>query len=281
MYTGALNSVFSRRMLRSLCSTTSAIGVSDDVIRLLTAWGCTTLGDGLSSLYRYLQRSHRNEYIYKSALFNKIILGIHSPNTSTAFEELSIADSIADFVVVNGVGTVYEIKTDLDTTKRLEAQIADYYTAFDRVVVVCGQGMAEDLLGRYSDSPLGIYELTQRGTIRRHKEPEGVQDDLSPVSMLGMLRKAERKEILCELGSPVPDVAPVYFSRACLEELERLPIEHVHKAFLKVLKRRGAEVDARAVRNLPKELRLPGYMARITLDQTETALEKLARPLAI
>lgn len=57
---------------------------------------------------------HRNEYVYKNVLLNRIVMGRHSTRTSTAFTEVPIGDSIADFLIINGKATVYEIKTDLE-----------------------------------------------------------------------------------------------------------------------------------------------------------------------
>ena len=44
-----------------------------------------------------------------------------------ALTELPVGDSKADFIMINGRGVVYEIKTDLDNLLRLENQIRDYY----------------------------------------------------------------------------------------------------------------------------------------------------------
>ena len=89
------------------------------------------------TLLKFLQTlKNRNEYYYKITLLNKLLLGIHSVNTTTALTEFPIAKSKADFVLINGKAVVYEIKTELDNLERLESQISDYYKAFDHVAVV-------------------------------------------------------------------------------------------------------------------------------------------------
>ena len=105
--------------------------------------------------YSCLLYTSRNEYYYKNTLLNKLLLGIHSVNTTTALTEIPIAKSKADFVLINGKAVVYEIKTELDNFDRLENQINDYYTAFDHVAVVtCKENIQvlKDVYKRQVDS---------------------------------------------------------------------------------------------------------------------------------
>lgn len=67
----------------------------------------------VSEIYSVLEDKYRNEYYYKNTLLNKLLLGIHSVNTTTALTEFPIAKSKADFVLINGKAVVYEIKTEL------------------------------------------------------------------------------------------------------------------------------------------------------------------------
>ena len=52
------------------------------------------------------------------------------------FSQVRIGHSIADFVMINGEGRVYEIKSDLDNFDRLYDQLRDYYRAFSKVSVL-------------------------------------------------------------------------------------------------------------------------------------------------
>ena len=90
----------------------------------------------ISEIYTVLKKGYRNEYYYKNTLLNKLLLGVHSVNTTTALTEIPISNSKADFVLINGKAVVYEIKTELDNLERVENQINDYYKAFDHVAVV-------------------------------------------------------------------------------------------------------------------------------------------------
>ena len=88
--------------------------ISDDTrLNSLTMSSTKDLYDTFERLYKQLLRHYRNEYVYKNTLFNKLVLGIHSLNTTSAIVELPIVDSIADFILFNGKAVVYEIKTEL------------------------------------------------------------------------------------------------------------------------------------------------------------------------
>lgn len=280
MYMGAFNSFFSRKLVRALADPDHSQPIFDkEYVDLLLEMGCGTVGEGLAGLYSFLFKYHRNEYIYKNELFNKILLGIHSPRTSTAFEELPIASSVADFMVLNGSASVYEIKTDLDNLQRLEAQVADYYSAFDRVTIVCGAKSVEVLMKRYVNSALGILELTDRGTLHWCKKPSSVHESLSHLTLFNLLRKAERDCVLRELEVGVPETVPVRYAQESYKRFSAIAMNRLYPKCLEVLKRRGSDVDAKAVSFLPRELKLPGYCIRITEKQATRVAERLSDSL--
>lgn len=60
----------------------------------------------ISNIYYYMLKYYRNEYIYKNTLFNKLVMGKHSLNTTTALTEIKIENSKADFILINGKAVV-------------------------------------------------------------------------------------------------------------------------------------------------------------------------------
>lgn len=100
-----------------------------------------------------------------------MLLGRHSLNTTTALSEVPVNKSKADFILINGKTTVYEIKTGLDTFERLDSQINDYYKAFNHVCVVTCESNYEKISEVLKDTKIGICILTDRNTISTRKEP--------------------------------------------------------------------------------------------------------------
>lgn len=218
-----------------------------------------TNGDILAKIFRFMKNNYRNEYIYKSLLLKKIVYGRHSPKTTSALCELPIADSIADFVLINGKACVYEIKTDLDNLTRLRRQIDDYYRAFRYVSVVCSERAAMGLVGLLEDSPVGLMVLTEQLTFKTLKEPTCWTADVDAFVQFDLLRKKERENVLLRCGMALPEVRPVQYYAACLELFERLERTERCTAFEAVLKERGSLVDQAALELYPEEFKLVAY----------------------
>ena len=128
--------------------------------------------DLICEIYTILKKQYRNEYYYKNILFNKLLLGVHSLNTTTALTELPIADCKADFILINGKAVVYEIKTELDNFDRLENQINNYYKAFDHVAVVTCKESLNDLkekIESFTISRWVFMSCRDEGQLRRCK----------------------------------------------------------------------------------------------------------------
>ena len=156
----------------------------------------TSNAEVISEIYQYLAGSYRNEYLYKNTLLNKLLINAHRINTTVALTEVPIANSKADFIMINGKAVVYEIKTELDTFERLENQIKDYYKAFDHVCVVTSETQESALLEKLSGTPTGLYILTKKNTIRKPKEPEEYRQRMTSVieQILGVIENYYPKE---------------------------------------------------------------------------------------
>jgi hypothetical protein len=72
----------------------------------------------------------RDEYVYKAALVQKILLGRHSLQTASMLNEFRVGGCKADLAILNGTATVYEVKSERDSLARLQRQIAAYTTVF-------------------------------------------------------------------------------------------------------------------------------------------------------
>ena len=128
-----LTRFFTQRTIKALISSDEDSSVFCKVVRRynMPHSNNTSNGEMISEIYQYIAGSYRNEYLYKNTLLNKLLINSHRINTTVALTEVPIANSKADFIMINGKAVVYEIKTELDTFDRLENQISDYFKAFD------------------------------------------------------------------------------------------------------------------------------------------------------
>lgn len=193
----------------------------------------------IEKLYEYMGKNYRNEYFYQNTLLNKLLLGKHSLNTTTALTQIPIAKSKADFILINGKAVVYEIKTELDTFERLKTQLKDYYKAFDHVCVVTCENNYKKLEKLLENTPVGIYILTNRNTLKFKKEPIKNTEQLEHKSIFKILHKKEYENILLEYFQYLPNTTPVFYYRECYNLFSKIPLEEAYNIFLKQLKNRN------------------------------------------
>lgn len=231
----------------------------------------------ISEIYEYLGSSYRNEYFYKNTLLNKLLINAHRLKTTTALTEVPIAKSKADFIMINGKAFVYEIKTELDTFERLESQITDYYKVFDHVCVVTSENQSEELLVRFKDSPVGIYVLSNKNTLRRLKEPETYRDRLQKDQIFKILNKPEYENIVKRIQKQLPNVTPVNYYSECKKIVCDMQLDELYDLFLKELKKRN-RIDIIDFGSIPYSLRFLVYFSKFQKSQLEELNKYLNQP---
>lgn len=272
-----LNRVFTRKMLR--CFIDGKVdAVYSSVIRR-----CTSDADQknnrqlISEIYCELKNNYRNEYFYKNTLLNKLLLGVHSVNTTTALTEVAIAKSKADFLLINGKAIVYEIKTELDNLERLSSQIDDYYKAFDHVAVVTYEKNLQQLQKVLDsiDKPVGIYVLRKNGKLGTVRKPDKYTGSLDKVTIFKLLRKSEYEEIIIQKYGYLPEVTQFKYYSVCKKMFLQMPIEESYLLVLRILKKR-MQLEKEEFVKIPYELKFLAYFMELTHDdyqKLETFLE--------
>lgn len=214
----------------------------------------------ISGIYRYLKKEYRNEYFYKNTLLNKLLLGRHSLNTTTALNEVPISKSKADFILINGKAIVYEIKTELDSLERLDSQINDYYKAFTKVCVVTHESNYEKVSKLLKDTSVGICILTKRNTISTRKEPVESNYRLDHSVMFKVLRKREFEQILINHYGKLPVTTQMNYYKACLEWFKEIEINKAHSYMVDELKKRNIK-EIEEYKKVPYELKFLVYFS--------------------
>ena len=197
-----------------------------------------TYGEAISEIYHYMDASYRNEYYFKNTVFNQLLIEKHDLYSTAALTELPIADSKVDFVMINGKGVAYEIKTDLDNFNRLESQIEDYYKVFCYVNVVVGYKNYKKIKEVLKDSFVGIYVLYENGNLLCRKKARYYNKKLSYEIMFQLLRKKEFECILLKHFGKLPQVNNFKYYRECLEWIKKININTFQKDVITCLKER-------------------------------------------
>ena len=245
----------------------SAVHTNGEAIAVIPPHHSLIFSDkGLQSLinliYKFMKKEYRNQYYYKNTILNRLLLGVHSINTTTALTEIPISTSKADFVLINGKAVVYEIKTELDNLERLESQINNYYKAFNHVCVLTCDEYASILLEKLANTKVGIYVLTERDYIRRLKEPEKFDDLLNQEEIFRVLNKPEFEEIIKQYYGKLPTATQVKYYSKCKELFSEIPLQKAYSLFLKQLKSRNTVTDKNSFKKVPYEIKSLAYFSQ-------------------
>ena len=274
-----LTRVFTQNMLKELiCDYSNTRILSSIVKRYEIKYDGESKNENIiSEIYKYLSSFYRNEYFYKNTLLNKLIINAHRLKTTTALTEVPVAKSKADFIMINGKAIVYEIKTELDTFERLETQVCDYYKAFDHVCVVTSETQAEELITRFKDTPVGVYVLSKKNTIRHIKEPIECREYLDKEQMFKILNKPEYEHIIKDIIGELPNVTPVHYYRECKKIACELSVEELYSLFLRELKKRN-RIDIIDFEKIPYALRFLIYFSKYKKEQLVKLDDYLKQP---
>ncbi len=143
-----------------------------------------TVGEAFNEAFALLRQTGlRNEYVYRSALTHNLLLGKHSLRTACMLNEFRIGSCKADLIILNGTGTVYEIKSERDSLSRLHNQITNYRKAFGKIYVIAGSEHIDDVL-KTTESTIGVLSLTRWNRISTIREAEEVLDFFMPCNNL-------------------------------------------------------------------------------------------------
>ena len=211
-------------------------------------------GEIISEIYSYMSKNYRNEYFYQNTLLNKLLLGRHSINTTTALTQIPINKSKADFILINGKAVVYEIKTELDNFERLKNQINDYYKAFSHVCVVTCEEYYKKLIKILKNTNVGICILTNKNTLRFKKEPVADFSNITHKHLFKVLHKKEFEDILLEIFKKLPQATPAFYYDECYNWFESIPIMDAYKETLIQLKKRN-KITKEEFNRVPYELK--------------------------
>lgn len=226
--------------------------------------------DLINEIYNLLSSQYRNEYFYENTLVNKLLFGVHSPNTTVALSQIPISESKADFILINGRATVFEIKTELDSFNRLESQLQNYYKAFKYVTVVTSEAKFNDLYKLLEDTPVGINVITKQDTISKKikKDPKEMSSSLNHEVIFDMLHKSEFENIIYKQFNRLPNVAPAYYYDECFTMFREISMDEIQKNILDEMKKRKS-ICIKKFKKIPYPLKSISYFLNLNNKEYE------------
>lgn len=234
--------------------------------------------DYLSYMYAAISKSYRCEYVFKNEIINQLLLKKYGTNHTVAFNEFRVGDSIVDLAMMNGESKAFEIKTTLDSPKRLDKQMNDYKKVFDKCYIVVDAEECEYYSGRVDDS-IGIVSLScVRGRIVLEEYRPAKKHEIIDVScLMKCLRTSEYKNIVISYFGKLPDVSCFEMYDSCLEQLTKIPSETLDCLFLAEVKKRKNATGR--LKSFPKEIRQIMLALNLPQNKQDMLITNLNKPI--
>lgn len=231
--------------------------------------------------FKRLSSEYRSEYIYKAALADRILFGRHSPKTASMQIELKVSKSIVDVAVFNGTATAYEVKSELDSPRRLVSQTGSYLKAFDRVFVLTHPDLASTY-ERVCDPRVGVMALLPSGSIRLVREAIANDQFLDRETMFRMMRRDEYVPSIEKFLGQSLGVSNGVVARYCQAAFMEMEPARAYKEYLVAMRSRTTSPDsADFFRRLPPCLRVMGYATPLSSPQRLRVVKNLRMQFAV
>lgn len=214
-----------------------------------------TVGDALDSAFEVLKvAGKRDEYIYRSAISHKVLMGTHSLRSASMLNEFRAGSCRADLVILNGTATVYEIKSERDSLVRLANQVENYKRVFAKVNVIASESHVDGVLSTVPED-IGVICLSKRFQITTVREAIDSPGQICPVTVFESLRSAEAAAILKALGVSVPHLPNTQRHAAFRRLFADLHPATLHAEMVRTLKRtRNLAPLGDLIEHLPESL---------------------------
>lgn len=221
----------------------------------------------IRSLYAVGRKNYRNEYFYKNTILNNILLKLHNIKTTVALNEVPIGKSKADFVLINGCATLYEIKSEVDNLNRLNSQLNNYYKAFNKVYVVSYDKNKEKIIKTIKNNKVGIIILDDQNQLKIHREARVDSTKLINKYIFNILRKREYENLLVRYYGEIPPSTPVMQYKTCLDLANKMDTQKLYEFALDELRKRNIPHQAQFKKLVPYELKYPMYFSKLAQEE--------------
>lgn len=224
-------------------------------------------------VYRKMANEYRCEYVYKNELINKHLLVRYGTRHTVYFNEYRVGENIADLATFNSVSRAFEIKTELDNTKRLKSQLETYSHLFQYVYVVIPVTHLEDVRKAVPEGT-GIIVLSNCGKLTIYEERKAVENsDFDPLLFMQCLRIEECKNMIREYYGMIPDVSCFDMFDECKKLIVDIPLTVLRDLFIKQMKKRKTATSL--LRKMPISLRQATLGMNMNKHECELLIERL------
>jgi hypothetical protein len=229
-------------------------------------------------VYVELKKQYRCEYIYKNTLL-EMLLKEYGTENSLIVNEFKVGNSVADMVLFNGTSKAYEIKTELDSNKRLNRQLSDYSKIFQESYIVTHESLIKKYEGIHTS--VGIIALTENnGKLKLEKVRPALENGTIDVNILiRSIRTNEYKNIVQAFYGLLPNVTSFDMFETCKAMMSQIPSKKLYELFLTEMKKRKS--NNASLNKYQKELRHFCLSVNINENQYDVFSKRLNKLINI
>lgn len=238
-----------------------------------------TYADYIEYIYKELRKEYRNEYIYKNTLINDVLIKSYGLKNTVVINEFKVGNSVADIVMFNGTSKVFEIKTELDSSKRLDGQMSDYSLIFNERYIVTNEELVDKYLN--SDDSIGIIELSSNsGSIKMKEYRSAVKNKtIDYNAIIRSLRTEEYKNIVKNYYTFLPEMTSFNMFDICSELIKKIPQDQLNQLFIEQIKSRKS--NTQILNKFNKELRQIGLALKLNQGESIKLHDKLNKLITV
>lgn len=242
--------------------------------------GMEIVGSVFDNALKHLKRQcNRHEYIYKAAITKKILLGVHSLQTASMMTEFRVGHCKADVVILNGTGTVYEIKSERDSLTRLEAQLNAYMRVFALVNVIVGENHLDEVVKNVPEE-VGILKLSSKYRISTVREGEDKPSRTRTDAIFDAINLKEAEAILHDLQIDIPEIPNTQKYGVLRKLFTALESEEAHRGMVRILKKTRNLYPLKILLDeLPESLHTASLSIRLRKRDHERLIDALRTPV--
>lgn len=235
-----------------------------------------TYMDYIKYVYRVLESKYQNEYILKNTFLNKWLIKEVGQENSQVFSEFRVGNAIADLVMFNGTSKAFEIKTEMDSPKRLNFQLENYRKAFNEIYLILPYSKVEQY--EHCDDEIGIITFSPDTKEKFQIHRKSISNEIvDKDTIMKILHTHEYKSMVLEHYGFLPSMTSFNQFDVCRELLFDIPNVQLNSYFIKFMKTRQ-QGSALSKRNY-REFNQMSLAMKLSQEERNNLITHLKSPI--
>lgn len=222
----------------------------------------------LELLYKEMFKNYRNEYLFKNAIVNKLLIGKYSLNTTVLLNEFKLGKTVADTILVNGEVRLFEIKTNLDNLNRLDHQLKEYKKVVEKIFIVTDTKNLTFIKEKYANSKFGIIEFTNANTLRQHQNAVEDKSNFEHAALFKLLRQTEYIKVIADYFGYKLNIPNTKIFKESFKLVRKIDVNEFQRIVFNEIRARNVTGHQLILdQRVPPELRLLCYVLDLKKEQ--------------